>query len=133
MKRTFGIVVLSFFTLTAAAQQLTYKPMNPFFGGDTFNYQFMLSSANAQNSFKDPAAAKPVVSTMDQFSERLKSQLLSQLSRQLFDNQIGGELKEGSFVLGNLSIEIYESGEGMVINMLNTESGEQTQIIVPSY
>lgn len=132
MKNT--IYLLScFLGLTASAQQLTYKPINPFFGGDTFNYQVMLSSANAQNSFKDPASAKAATSSLDQFSERLKSQLLSQLSRQLFNSQFGSELQEGTFVLGNLSIEIYETGEGMVINLLNTESGEQTQITMPSY
>ena len=36
------------------AQQLVYKPVNPMFGGDTFNYQFLLQSAQSQNSFSDP-------------------------------------------------------------------------------
>lgn len=114
------------------AQQLTYKPMNPFFGGDTFNYQIMLSSANAQNSFKDPDADSRLAgSSLDQFAESLNRQLLNQLSRSLFNQQFGGELQEGSFVFGSLAIEIYESLEGMVINILNTDTGEQTQIIIP--
>ena len=36
----------------SVGQQLTYEPINPAFGGDTFNYQWLLSSANAQNSFE---------------------------------------------------------------------------------
>ena len=32
-------------------QQLTYEPINPAFGGDTFNYNWLISSANAQNGF----------------------------------------------------------------------------------
>ncbi len=35
------------------SQQLVYKPVNPAFGGDTFNYQWLLSSANAQNQFDE--------------------------------------------------------------------------------
>jgi curli production assembly/transport component CsgF len=27
---------------------------NPAFGGDTFNYQWMIGSAESQNKFKDP-------------------------------------------------------------------------------
>ena len=35
------------------AQDLVYKPKNPAFGGDTFNYQWLLSSAESQNKLKD--------------------------------------------------------------------------------
>lgn len=121
-------------TVCCEAQQLTYKPMNPFFGGDVFNYQIMLSSANAQNSFKDPSSVKSKpTNSLNQFTERLNSQLLNQISRQLFNEKFGNELKEGTFTFGSLSVEIYDSNEGMVVNILNTESGEQTQIIMPSY
>lgn len=133
MKSLFSFTFVLFSTV-CLAQQLTYKPMNPFFGGDVFNYQMMLSSANAQNSFKDPATSKSKsTSSLDQFTERLNSQLLNQISRQLFNDSFGSELKEGTFTLGSLSLEIYDSKEGMVINILNIENGEQTQIIMPSY
>lgn len=130
----FPYYILAFFiTSLCAAQQLTYKPMNPFFGGEVFNYQMMLSSANAQNSFKDPVVAKAkTTNSLNQFTERLNSQLLNQISRQLFNDSLGSELKEGTFTLGSLSVEIYNSQEGMVINILNTENGEQTQIIMPT-
>lgn len=128
----FFLILLS--TSFCSAQQFTYKPINPFFGGEVFNYQMLLSSANAQNSFKDKVTEKPKPqSSLNQFTERLNSQLLSQISRQLFNEQFGSELKEGTFTFGNLSVEIYNSKEGMVLNILNTESGEQTQIIMPSY
>ena len=46
------------FTLMLSAycfgQQMVYKPINPAFGGDTFNYQWLMSSAEAQNGFTDP-------------------------------------------------------------------------------
>ncbi|MGG5508016.1 MULTISPECIES: curli assembly protein CsgF [unclassified Myroides] len=132
MKFTFYLFAF-LITSLCSAQQLTYKPMNPFFGGEVFNYQMMLSSANAQNSFKDPATSKPkATNSLNQFTERLNNQLLNQISRQLFSDSFGSELKEGTFTLGSLSVEIYDSLEGMVINILNTENGEQTQIIMPT-
>ena len=32
------------------AQDLVYTPKNPAFGGEVFNYQWMLNSANVQNT-----------------------------------------------------------------------------------
>lgn len=129
------LLFLALFSITYAGvgQQLSYKPTNPAFGGDTFNYQWLLSSANAQNSFKDPKAKeRDTRSEVSQFSENLNRQLLGQLSRSLFTSQLGEGLQPGSFTFGTLALEIYESGEGLVINILDTNTGEQTQIIIPN-
>ena len=128
------LLLLSFFIMgySGFAQQLVYEPINPAFGGETFNYQWLLSSADAQNSFTDPNAEDKNQSEIDQFAENLNRQLLGQLSRSLFDAQLGEGLQPGTFVFGSLAIEIFETGEGLVINILDTNTGEQTQIIVPN-
>ena len=43
--------------LNCFSQQFSYEPKNPAFGGDTFNYQWMLSSATSQNSLTAPRTA----------------------------------------------------------------------------
>ena len=48
------LILLLLFSVQMFSQQLVYKPRNPNFGGDTFNYQWLLSSAEAQNTFSDP-------------------------------------------------------------------------------
>ena len=114
------------------AQQLSYKPINPFFGGDTFNYQQLLASAEAQNSFTDPNAVDDDQTEFEEFQESLNRQVLDQISRSLLTTQLGGELQEGTFTIGDLSLEIFNSAEGLVINILDTRTGEQTQVIVPN-
>lgn len=113
-------------------QQMVYKPINPAFGGDTFNYQWLLSSAESQNGFTDPTIADNELTELEQFQENLNRQLLSSLSRSVFDSQLGDELQEGTFTVGDLALEIFETGEGLVINILDTKTGEQTQIVVPN-
>lgn len=122
----FFVVSLSF------GQQLVYKPVNPNFGGNTFNYAWLLSSAEAQNSFTDPSEVEDDDSSIDDFSENLNRQLLGQISRTLLNAELGDGLQEGSFVFGDLAIEVIESAEGLVINILDINTGEQTQIIVPN-
>ena len=56
--KTYVTLLVCFFVGFSLAQDLTYKPKNPAFGGDTFNYQWMMSSAEAQNLLKDPDAEK---------------------------------------------------------------------------
>lgn len=116
------------------AQNLVYTPKNPAFGGDTFNYQWLLSSAEAQNSFEDPESSlRDDRTEMEKFTESLNSQLLGQMSRRMFSNQFGEEgLAPGTYTFGSLGIDIYPSNEGLVINILDTNTGEQTQIVIPN-
>ncbi|WP_378186910.1 curli production assembly/transport component CsgF [Aquimarina sp. W85] len=116
------------------AQELVYKPKNPAFGGDTFNYQWMLSSAESQNKFtEDNNTGRDERSDLDRFTENLNSQLLSQISRTLFTEQFGNEgLQEGTYTFGTLFIEIFPSGEGLVINILDTNTGDQSQVVIPN-
>lgn len=136
MKKIFiCLCVISFFSVPDLfSQQLVYRPMNPFFGGDTFNYQFMLQSAQSQNSFTgDNTDPFSQLSELEQFTENLNSQLLGQISRSLFTQQFGrdGQLQPGTFTFGTLSLEIYETAEGLVIDILDTGNGDQTQVILP--
>ena len=117
------------------SQQLKYRPINPAFGGDTFNYQWLMSSAEAQNSFTDPKADDKGArqTEMERFTESLNRQLLGQISRTLISDSLGdGELKPGTFTLGSLEIEMYDSTEGLVVNILDVNTGDQTQIIIPN-
>ena len=67
------LLLLLFFCGTFCwSQQIVYKPINPAFGGDTFNYQWLLNSANSQNSFEDPDAnnsSRANESELERFSE----------------------------------------------------------------
>ncbi len=114
-------------------QDLVYRPKNPAFGGDTFNYQWLLSSAEAQNTFTEDSQGRDQRSDLERFTENLNSQLLNQISRTLFNEQFGEDgLTEGTFNFGTLFVEIFPSGEGLVINILDTSTGDQSQVIIPN-
>lgn len=129
-----SILVLLFIGSSGFAQQFSYTPLNPAFGGDTFNYNWLLSSATSQNKLVAPASEREQRSELEQFGDNLNRQLLSQISRQLLQQQLGGLnfSEEGTFTYGSLNIEIFQSDEGLVINILDTSTGEETQVIVPN-
>ncbi len=135
MKTLFIFMLLAVGGISVKSQQLVYKPINPAFGGDTFNYQWLLSSANAQNQFDDDNGYKSLLDNlnpMDSFTESLNRQILSQLSQKLFEDQFGdGPLTPGNYMFGSLYLEVTQSSQGLLINILNTTNGEQTEIVIP--
>ncbi|MGM0932880.1 MAG: curli production assembly/transport component CsgF [Bacteroidota bacterium] len=133
MKKLVLLIVLGLFAGPLTAQQLTYTPINPAFGGNPYNYSWMLSSANAQNQHKAPVDPREEESELDRLNENINRQLLSQISRSLLSEQLEGFdfNEEGTFTYGTLNMEIYRSLEGIVINILDTSTGEETQIIIP--
>ncbi len=117
------------------SQQFVYKPINPAFGGDTFNYQWLMSSASAQNQFSDTSRAGFTLrdqNSLDSFTDNLNRQILNELSRKLFGDKFGdGDLKPGTYVFGSIYLEVLQTGQGLLISILNTSTGEQSQIVIP--
>ncbi|WEK71004.1 MAG: curli assembly protein CsgF [Candidatus Chryseobacterium colombiense] len=136
MKSLFVFLILFCGAFLGKSQQLVYKPINPAFGGDTFNYQWLLSSANAQNQFDNNKNnlndLLGKMNSMDSFSESLNRQILSQLSQKLFENQFGnGELKPGNYLIGSLYVQISSTAQGLLISILDTSTGDQSEIVIP--
>ncbi|MDX6188381.1 curli production assembly/transport component CsgF [Flavobacterium sp. FlaQc-52] len=126
-------IVVFLIPLSIRAQALVYKPVNPAFGGDTFNYQWLLSSAEAQNKQKDKTVDTTPQTDLERFKANLNSQLLSQISSTLYKQQFGTDgIKEGSYTFGSFSIDVYPSADGLTLNILDTNTGEQTQVIIPN-
>jgi curli production assembly/transport component CsgF len=141
MKSFLVFICMMGFYLNTSAQALVYKPFNPNFGGDTFGYQQLLSSADAQNDFKEDSQSGFKQPTQaERFKENLNNQLLNKISNSLFNDQFGGSgtgggtgggLEPGTYNFGTLSVDVYPSNLGLTVDILDIETGEQTQVIIP--
>jgi curli production assembly/transport component CsgF len=134
MKKTYLYIFIFLISFNyISAQELVYKPINPsFVGGNPFNAGWLLNSAESQNKFKEKNNTKEK-SELEKFTESLNRQLLSELSRDLFRDQFGEEgLTEGTFTFGSLVIEITPTLDGLLFDIFDTDTGEQTQIIIPN-
>ena len=117
----------------AAAQDLTYKPINPTFGGNPFNSSHLLGIANAQNDYRDPQSTTGS-SQGDIFARQLQSRLLSAVSSQLVDAIFGEDPQErGTFSLGGQTINFVRDLENVTITITDDATGEITTIVVPLF
>jgi curli production assembly/transport component CsgF len=133
-----AFIAILLFQFSADAQALVYRPLNPSFGGDTFNYNWLLSSAQVQDKTKDPSLARTAATAKDagaleDFTTGLNRQLLSTLSRQLFSNQFGEDgIKEGTYQYGDFVVDVSPGSEGLVVKITDGKGGE-TAITVPYF
>jgi curli production assembly/transport component CsgF len=133
-------LIFSLFMITANgnAQSLIYRPINPSFGGSSYNYSGLLSSAEAQNIYKknsptNSGVTRPNVTSLDTFSDNISRQILSKLSSQILKNQFGEQsLKEGTYQYGDLRLDVSNGREGINIRIIDNKGGE-TVITIPFY
>ncbi len=118
----------------ALAQRFVYTPVNPAFGGNTFNYSWLQASATAQNTTVDPAITTSTASDpLNQFSANLNQQVLSQLTSRLITSQFGqGAIKEGTYTVGTYQIQVTPGGGGVVVSVTDTGTGNKTTITIPN-
>jgi len=130
-------IVLFFVAGKSYAQDLVYTPKNPAFGGNPYNYSWLMSSAQAQNDIKETTAdpySRYSTDPLKDFSESLNRQILSQLSRQIVSRQFGEDaLSAGTYVLGDYQIEVGDQANGLNITILDNKSGSQTTVSVPYF
>ncbi len=139
IKIFFVAFIIGIFTGKVYSQQFVYTPINPAFGGSSFNSSWMLATAQAENkyttsSYNNYYNSLYGTNSLDQFSQNLNNQILSQLSSKIIKSVFGeGNISEGHYELGKFIIDISPSNEGVHINILDNTNGNQTDIIVPFY
>ncbi|SHI91779.1 curli production assembly/transport component CsgF [Hymenobacter daecheongensis DSM 21074] len=135
------LLLLAFSGPAAWAQDFVYEPKNPSFGGgNTFNYSWLLSAAQAQNTIEDPASktnSNPFsIDPLKQFEQSLNQQILGQLAQKLVGNQFGSQnkgLQEGSYTVGSYQINVVPTGGGFSVQITDTNTGNQTTVTIPYF
>jgi len=128
--------LLAFFQINARAQDFVYQPINPAFGGNPYNYSWLLNSANTQNDYKEESDPFGFLDDdpLSSFQSDLNSQVLNEISRQLYFNQFGEDgLTDGYYEFGSYEIDVSTTSEGMQIRIIDTMTGSETTVVIPYF
>jgi curli production assembly/transport component CsgF len=118
----------------ASAQDLSYEPINPTFGGNPFNSAHLLGVAGAQNKTRDPSSTTASNSQADIFARQLQSRLLSALSSQVVDAIFGDNPQErGTITFGGQTISFVRGLEEVTLTITDDGTGEVTTIVIPTF
>jgi curli production assembly/transport component CsgF len=131
-RATFAVAALGMAGLSASAQELVYTPVNPSFGGDSFNSSHLMAIANAQNDYKDPDATTTGNSQIDQFLRQLQSRLLSSLAAEVNDAIFGENPQDsGTITFGDQTISFVRLLDSVSLTITDTSTGAVTEISIP--
>lgn len=139
MKTILKMLVILFFFVGGKTygQDFVYTPKNPAFGGNPYNYSWLMSSAQAQNDIKTTSTStlnSTSSNTLSNFAESLNQQILSQLSRQIVAKEFGeNALTAGTYTLGDYQINISNQSSGLNITILDNSTGTSTTVTVPYF
>ncbi|MEX0722710.1 MAG: curli production assembly/transport component CsgF [Gracilimonas sp.] len=125
-----------FLIVPLKAQDFVYTPKNPAFGGNPVNFQWLNSSANTQNKFSDSQSSSFRRDPLADFEQSLQRQVLSQITRDIVNDQFGGEgglTEESRFEFGEFTIDLTPGADGVQIRIFNILTGDETSITIPNF
>lgn len=115
--------------MPARAGELSYKPINPNFGGNPFNDGILLGAANAQNPYE---REREVQDPTAQFVRSLQSRLFSGLASQVQDAIFGDDPQDsGTFTVGDQQVSFERGLEVITLEIANLGDGSSTIVEVP--
>lgn len=128
----FVLPCLIFGAVSTQAQDLVYHPINPSFGGDSFNSAHLLGLADIQNEYDD-VTFEPV-DPIDAFAASIERRILGEVSRQISDRIFGEDAQEsGEFTIGDTRIKFARSGlDQLEIVLLDIVTGAETELLIPA-
>ncbi len=128
-------LILSFRSFSS---ELTFKFLNPSFGGDPLYGSFLLQEAQLQNTFKEKSTSfyKPK-SLLERFSESFTNQLIYRMADIMLD-QIFGENNQlpeepATYTIGNFRITFDPTGDNYIFEIYDLSTGESTRLEMPKY
>ncbi|SDG09569.1 curli production assembly/transport component CsgF [Limimonas halophila] len=115
---------------SAGASPLTYRPINPSFGGNPFNSDHLLATAQQQKQFEESRRSFQRDPIAD-FTADLERRLLSEVARDITGAIFGENPQDsGQFEVGGTTINFERIGDEVLINL--TDGASETSITLPA-
>ena len=135
MRHFYRFLALASATALAAplmAQDIVYEPINPAFGGNPFNADYLLATATPQRPDRPSSPSSEPLTEAQQFARQIQSRLLSALSSSIVTAITGAEPgTSGEFTVGDQTIRFERTLSEIRLTIVDNVTGEVTEIVVP--
>jgi len=129
--------LLALFQVNSWAQDFVYQPVNPAFGGNPYNYSWLLGQAQTQNLYEEESdlfGFDGEEDLLSNFQAELNRQVLNSVTNEFYKNQFGEEgLTEGYYKFGSYEIDVSIISDGMQVRIIDVFTGSETTVIIPYY
>ncbi|MBX7535005.1 curli assembly protein CsgF [Qipengyuania sp. GH1] len=123
-----GLLALTLSAGAAQAGDVKYRPINPNFGGNPFNGDYLLNQARLQNQHEEDAE-----DPLERFDRDLTRRLLNRAASEIEDRLFGENPEDsGTIPLGDLKIEFERIGATIFLKVVDLVTGGVTEIEIPA-
>ncbi|WP_044177668.1 curli production assembly/transport protein CsgF [Phytobacter massiliensis] len=128
MRIAYAVISLMLIAPLSWAGNMTFQFRNPNFGGNPNNGSFLLNSAQAQNSYKDPSYnddySIETPTALDNFTQAIQSQILGGLLTNINSG------KPGRMVTSDFIVDIANRDGQLQLNVTDRKTGRTSTIEV---
>ncbi|MGH1350475.1 MAG: curli assembly protein CsgF [Methyloligellaceae bacterium] len=118
---------------SVSAGDLVYTPLNPSFGGSSFNSAHLLATAEAQKPKEKPKATSSSQSSSERFIRLLESRLYSSLATAVSEAIFGDSAQpSGTITFDTQQVAYTNNGTEIQLTITDFATGQVTNITVPS-
>ncbi len=115
------------------AGDLVYTPLNPTFGGSSFNSAHLLATAEAQKPKEKPKETSSSQSSSERFIRLLESRLSSSLATAVSEAIFGDDAQpNGTITFDTQQVAFVNTGDEIQLTITDFATGQITNITVPS-
>jgi len=119
------IFLHALFQVTTQAQDFVYKHINPAFGENPYNYNWLLGQAEAQYMYEEQPEMEEE-DTLANFQQDLNNQILNEVISQQNQNQFGERgLTEDFIQFGFYKIDVSPISKGTQIRIIDLYPGSE--------
>lgn len=123
-----GLLALMLSAGAAQAGDVKYRPINPNFGGNPFNGDYLLNQARLQNQHEEDAE-----DPLERFDRDLTRRLLNRAASEIEDRLFGENPEDsGTIPLGDLKIDFERIGATIFLKVVDLVTGGVTEIEIPA-
>lgn len=135
MRGAFGFAAAAFLTSLAAtpasAQEITHRFINPGFGGNPFNADYLLGTATIDRPAA-PTTGTSGLSQQELLARQIQSRILSSLSSGIVQAITGADPGDtGEFTVGDQTITFERTLTELRLTIFDSVTGETTEIVLP--
>lgn len=140
MKTLYTILILFLLSLAGnqvKAQDFVFTFTNPAFGGNPYNYSWLMESADKQNKYKgeeeadsDDLSDDPLTSFQTDLGYSIIGSLTDKIDQEIIGSN--NSLTPGQYEVGNYNIRITERGSGLNVSITDQLTGNSTTMFIPN-
>ena len=126
------------YCLSVQAGELVYQPVNPAFGGNPLNGNWLLTNAQLQDNTSEHIddSGTTEKTALDRFNDMLERLVLNRMSTVMIDqfttvdDEGNYTFQAGTYTIGDFQVDVVDAGDVLTVTTTDIATGQTTEFVI---